>query len=282
MARRYSPDLRFALAGAALLLSAAVQAIEGGAVPESTINPELLQIDEAAHLGDPLPRELSLIDAQGREFTVADMFGKPVILLFSYYTCDGTCPTINKNLRKALARIDRFRIGEDYRVLTVSFDKQDTFADAAHFAHMAEIPPEMQSGWRHAVLKRPETDIDTLTRGVGFNFFWSRADKVFLHPNVVVFLTPDGRVARYLYGINIDAETVKLALIDADWGRISNTTQLIDILSGVCYSYNFKEGRYNYNYSVLFGGLSMLFGVSLVIFSTTGFKSKKFGRLSHV
>lgn len=276
MARPRLRQLLSLLAVAAFAFSEPALAIEGRATPESTIDPSMMQVDEAGHLGDPVPRDLPLLDSAGREFRLGDMMGKPLILLLSYYTCDGTCPTINKSLNQALAGMGRFQVGRDYRILTVSFDQQDSAATAAHFVQMTEIPAAIRDGWRHAVARNPD-GIGILTASTGFKYFWSRADQVFVHPNVVIFLTPDGRVARYLYGVNLDPETVKLALIDADWGRISNTTQLMDILTGVCYSYNFKDGTYNYNYSLLIGGCSMLFGITLVIFSTTGSKRKKLG-----
>lgn len=77
---------------------------------------------------------------------------------------------------------------------------------------------------------------------IGFRYFWSRIDKTFLHPNVLVFLTPEGRVARYIYGTQLDARTIELALIDADWGRISGSASAVfDMITGACFSYNYSE-----------------------------------------
>jgi protein SCO1/2 len=165
-------------------------------------------------------------------------------------------------------------------VLTVSFDKADTPETAAEFVRKVGIPEELRAGWRHAVAKNRQTDVEALAGSVGFRFFWSNADKTFLHPNVLVFLTPEGRVARYLYGTRLDARAIQLALIDADWGRIAEGASVIDMLTGVCFSYNYAEGRYQPNYPLLIGIGSLLFGLSLTAFGAFVFR-RKLGRTPH-
>jgi protein SCO1/2 len=224
--------------------------------PDSSI----MQIDEPRFLGNRLQRETVLTDTEGRQFRVAEMMGKPLILLLSYYGCDGTCPAMNAELAKVLEKVGRFKLGKDYRVLTVSFDKRDTPATAKQFlAGAAGVPEAMREGWRHAVVQGG--DVQGFAGEVGFRFFWSDAAKAFLHPNVLVFLTPEGRVARYIYGTRMDVRTIELAITDADWERISNSTAVFDIFTGACFSYNYAEGRYQWNYSLLAGVGSLLLGL---------------------
>lgn len=258
---------------ALLLATASSAAAHGPTAPESTVDPMLLQIDEPRFLGAPLRRDLRLIDAAGAGFSFGDMLGKPVILLFSYYDCDGTCPVINRALSHALSEVERFRVGRDYRVLTVSFDRRDTPQSAEHFAEMTGVPAEMRSGWRFAVFEH-EADIDAFTASVGFRYFWSDAAKAFLHPNVLVFLTPEGRIARYLYGTAPSAKTIEFALIDADWNRIANSAAVIDILTGVCYSYSFADGSYRFNYPLLVGAGALLSGILLIAFGAMAYRRK--------
>lgn len=247
---------------------------------ESAPDPKVMQIDEVRHLGSALPKDMRMVDADGREVALGELLGKPSILLLSYYTCDGTCPAMNRLLYSELPKVERFRIGTDYRVLTVSFDKADTPETAAEFVRKVGIPAELRAGWRHAVVKNRQTDVEALAGSVGFRFFWSNADKTFLHPNVLVFLTPEGRVARYLYGTRLDARAIQLALIDADWGRIAEGASVIDMLTGVCFSYNYAEGRYQPNYPLLIGIGSLLFGLSLTAFGAFVFR-RKLGRTPH-
>jgi protein SCO1/2 len=255
---------------------------------DSVIDPALMRIDEPKFLGKPLAGETTFTDVDGMPFRMQDMLGKPVILLLSYYGCDGSCPTMNANLERVLAEVKRFRLGEDYRVLTVSFDAADTPQTARAFLDRtkalnggrSQSYPMRGIAWRHAMVSGSPEQVRGFAAGVGFRFFWSQEDKVFLHPNVVVFLTPEGRVARYIYGTRLDAQAVELALIDADWGRISNTTAIFDMLTGACYSYNYAEGRYQPNYSLLAGIASLLSGIALTV---TGFwlYRRKHGGIKH-
>ena len=242
--------------------AAAVTAPTQSSAPDGSV----MQIDEPRYLGNRLRGESVLTDSTGKDFRVADLLGKPVILLLSYYGCDGTCPTMNAELAKVLAKVTRFGLGKDYRVLTVSFDQRDTPATANEFlsktGQMSLVPESMQSGWRHAVIK--SGDVKGFSGEVGFNFFWSDTAKAFLHPNVLIFLTPEGRVARYIYGTRMDAKTVELALTDADWERISSTTAVFDMMTGACFSYNYAEGRYQLNYSLVAGVGSFLLGITLM------------------
>jgi protein SCO1/2 len=248
---------------------------------DSALDPALMRIDEPKYLGTPLARETGFVDADGSEFRMQDMLGKPVILLLSYYGCDGSCPTMNANLERVLADVKRFKLGEDYRVLTVSFDTNDTPQTATAFLEKTQaLGGGKSQPWRHATLHGSAEAVRAFAAGVGFRFFWSQEEKVFLHPNVLVFLTPEGRVARYLYGTRLDAQAVELALIDADWGRIAESTALFDMLTGACYSYNYAEGRYQPNYSLLAGVGSLLSGIALTV---TGFwwYRRKHGGMKH-
>lgn len=262
-----------------VLAAQAALAARPAALPESTIDPALLQIDELKHLGTPLDAGLALIDQDGNPFTLGELRGRPAILLLSYYGCDGTCSTFNRSLAHALEGVGRFRLGTGYQVLTVSFDKQDTLETTRAFVAKAGLPASLRAGWRHAVL-RDGADIPRLSASLGFNFFWSRADQTFLHPNVMVFLTPDGRVARYLYGHRLDPDNIEKALIEADWNRIANSANVIDMLTGVCFSYSYAEGRYRFNPSLLVGLGSMLLGLSVIGLGAFIYR-RKTGRLTH-
>ncbi len=238
----------------------------------SALDPRVLQIDEMKHLGAPLDHDIELLDGSGASFRLGDMLGKPLLLVLSYYSCDGSCTIINQQLTEALLGVKRFDLGRDYRLLTVSFDRNDTPERARVFAQKAA--PMAWNGWRHAVLRQPDSGVPELTQAVGFRYFWSQPDRAFVHPNVLIFVTPEGRIARYLYGTAFDARSIELALIDADWGRIANSASIIDMMTGVCFSYNYLEGKYQPNYPLLIGTGSLFFGVSLMILGAVMYRRK--------
>lgn len=258
----------------ALLLGLAAPAWAVNApAADSTVDPAVLRIDEPQHLGRPLDRGTRLIDADGREFTLGEVLGQPTILLLSYYGCDGSCPAMNIELAKALDRMTRFRAGRDYRVLTVSFDPRDSAQTLRDFlARTAPHAPALD-GWHHALLKDGGTQ--SFAGQVGFRFFWSDGAKAFLHPNVIVFLTPEGRVARYLYGYRLEPRNLELALIDADWGRIADSTAVFDMMTGACFSFNYAEGRYQWNTPLLAGVGSLLFGLAAMAGGAIAYRRRR-------
>ncbi len=267
------------VAGLAGVPAWAVSEPTRNSAPDSSV----MQIDEPRFLGNRLQAETWLTDAEGMDFRVGELMGKPLILLLSYYGCDGTCPTMNAELAKVLEKVKRFQLGKDYRVLTVSFDKRDTTGTAKEFlAKSAGVPDGMRNGWRHAILKAGGADggVEKFAGEVGFRFFWSDAAGAFLHPNVLVFLTPEGRVARYIYGTRMDAQTIELAITDADWERISSSTAVFDMLTGACFSYNYAEGRYQWNYSLLAGIGSLVLGLTLMLLGAWAYRRKMIKKMA--
>ncbi len=249
---------------------------------DSTIDPAVVKIDEKEFLGTPLEKDFVLIDEHGTEFTLGDQMGKPLIILFSYYTCDGVCESLNLYLATRLKELRELEPERDYRALTISFDKNDNVESLRHFINQrVGVPEELKDKWALSVLKNPD-DIERLTRSVGVRYFWSYRDRIFVHPNAFIFVTPKGRVARYLHGVQFTVKDLNLALVDADWEKISSSGRIIDILAGACFSYNYKEGRYTLNIPLVIGGLSLVSGILLILFSFKIKSSKrKIGSLKH-
>ena len=90
------------LLGSLLALMAGVALAVGKPPTEnrSRIDPAIMQIDESKYLGQPLDPKTAFVDEQGQSFTLAQVLGKPTILVLSYFGCDGSCPTINQNLSR--------------------------------------------------------------------------------------------------------------------------------------------------------------------------------------
>lgn len=247
-----------------------------GVIPESDIDPSVMRIDEEKFLGAKVSGDYQLIDENGKEFRLNEILGKPVILVLSYYSCNGVCPAVNSKLKNVLARIEKMKTGEDYRVLTLSFDTNDNFQQADMLIQMAGLQESAGKGWKVAVMKNKE-DIKKLTNSIGYKYFWSARDKMFVHPNTLIFLSPEGRVMRYLYGSSPDVKNVQLAITESRAG-ITSGSGVIDLVSMACYSYNFKEGRYTMNYPLFIGFGSVLLGISSVVIPIVVRKKRKESR----
>lgn len=241
-----------------------------GRTPPSQLDLARIAIEESRHLGAPLAPDIPLLAEDGRRFALGELYGKPLLLLLSYYGCEGACPTANRTLAEAIGAVRRFRPGEDFRVLTLSFDAKDDLSALRRFAASLEIPHAARRGWRFA-LAAERTAIERVTQTVGFRYFWSVEERVFVHPAVLIVISPAGRVARYLPAASIGSRDVELALIEADWNRVTSSGRVLDLLQGVCYSYSFKDGRYVLNLPLFAAAGSLTLGAVLLILSFSVF-----------
>ena len=266
----------------ALVLAAGVAAVAGPAqaqwspYSESEVDPSLFRIDEERFLGVKPDAALSFRDEKGQAFTFGEMTGQPLVLVLSYYNCDGTCSVVNKDLSDLLKEVKGQVPGRDYRILTVSFDPHDTAESLAKFRAKFDVPAPILAAWRFALPGGgPGTgdDAKRLADEIGFKFFWSPRDKVFLHPGVFAFLSAEGRVVRYLYSANSRPLDVELALIDAKQNQIK-PGEIFDLALSVCYSYNYKEGKYTLNIPLFIGLGSLLFGILSLLVSILAFKRR--------
>lgn len=209
---------------------------------DSDLNPAIMQIDEQAVLGRAIDPQTELIDHAGRSFRWADLAGKPTLLVLAYYTCDGSCSVINQNLHDLLKKLSRFKAGQDFNLVTLSFDRRDNLETTGAFRRHLELADELAPVWTFATF-RDEAALKAQTEKIGFKFFWSPQDGLFLHPGVYLFFSPEGRLARILYQQDIDSDDVKLALLDARQGQF-RPNEVINYALSLCYSYNYHDGKY--------------------------------------
>jgi len=231
----------------------------GNITTGSEFDPNVLKIEEKDFLGTQVSGDYVLQGSDGTTFRLGDLPPKPLILVLSYYTCDGACSVINKTLATTLQDVKRWTIGKDYNVLTVSFDRNDTPATMKKFIEKMGFKDQLPEGWRMATMRNRE-DIDRLTQSIGFKFFWSGSDQRFLHPSLYTLLSPEGKVARYLYAGRVDANDIEIALTKAMRGEIA-PANIIDFIVAACYSYNYKDGKYKLNIPlfIALGALSIGF-----------------------
>jgi protein SCO1/2 len=111
---------------------------------------------------------------------------------------------------------------------------------------------------------------------LGFKFFWSPRDKVFLHPGVYIALSADGRATRYLYSLSTKAKDLGLAVTEAKLGQVSSPRELLSYAVGLCYSYNYAEGRYTLNIPLFIGLGSLFSGVAAFAIAILIFRRRKF------
>lgn len=185
---------------------------------------EQLGVDEKP--GYAIPLELSFTDQAGKSVRLSQYFtGGPVVLTLNYYSCPTLCPLIFRNMVNTIRRMGNFAPGEDFRVVAVSIDPNETVQRAAEKSAktyaMLGSTPDPGSAW--PFLLGSKASIEQLAKSIGVRY--ARLENgEFAHPNVIVILTPDGRISRYLYGMEQAPNDLKLALIEASGGAIGGST----------------------------------------------------------
>ncbi len=263
-----------AILGAVLIFaSSAGTALAQFSPTVSDIDPRLMYIDQNSVLGSKIDPGTELIDDKGHEFRWEEMLGKPFILVLSYYTCDGSCSVINQDLAKLLKGVTAVKAGDDFRILTVSFDPHDTLKTATAFRQKLALPAKLADAWTFATFKS-EDDLKKQTARVGFKFFWSPQDRAFLHPGVYMFFSPEGRLMRVLYQSDADSGDVELAILDANLQHM-RVTDISNFVLSLCYSYNYKDGKYQLSFLPFVGVAGLLIGLSMVVGPMVFYKVRK-------
>ncbi|MBF0260664.1 MAG: SCO family protein [Magnetococcales bacterium] len=231
----------------------------------SDIDPTLFRVDEQKFLGVKFGNEVTLLDEQGKPFQFADLPNRPFVLVPAYYTCDGACFNIGISLKELLKDVKSLEAGKGFNVVFVSFDKNDTTEGLTKFVQQLDLPDDPIRGWRFTRFEQPDVIKREMDK-IGYKFFWSPADRTFFHPTLILILSPEGRVARYLNVLNVTPKDVELALLEAKSSQFKPSESL-DYLVSLCYSYNFKEGRYTLSIPVFVGLGSFLLGIGLLFAS---------------
>jgi protein SCO1 len=204
--------------------------------------PLLRDVGFDQRLNTQIPFDLVFQDETGRMVRLGDFFDtRPVILTLAYYECPMLCGLGLDGLAQSLRALS-FSVGEQFVVLTVSFDARDTSARAA--AKKAQLlrsyaRPGAAQGWHF--LTGDEASIRQLTQTVGFRYVYDPEKDQFAHAAGIVVLTPQGTIARYLYGLEFEPKAVRLALLEAATGTIGSP---IDRLLLFCYQYDPATGTY--------------------------------------
>lgn len=195
------------------------------------------------HLDAQLPLDEVFRDETGREVKLGDYFAdhRPVVLALVYYRCPMLCTQVLNGFLKSSQAVP-LEIGRDYQVVTVSFDARETPELAAEKktryvrAYRREGAAQ---GWHF--LTGNQKAIDRLTQTIGFRYHYDPKSGQFAHASGIVLATPDGRLARYFYGIEYSPDDLRLGLIESSSGKIGTAVDQILLL---CYHYDPLTGRY--------------------------------------
>lgn len=227
------------------VLAAALAAAAGVASAQlaNQAVPALDKVGVEEHLDARLPLELEFIDEAGRTVRLGDYFdgARPVILTLNYYRCPMLCGLQLNGVVTGLEDVD-WTPGVEFEMVTVSIDPLETpeLAQAKKENYLKRYQrPAAARGW-HFLTGR-QVNIERLAETVGFGYTYDVASGQYAHAAAIFVITPDGRIARYLYGIEYPPKSLKLALMEASEGKIGSA---FDQLIMYCFHYDPASRRY--------------------------------------
>jgi protein SCO1/2 len=251
-----------------LLVSSAWGQMNNGVMspPANTRPPRLENVGIEQHLDAQVPADLTFHDETGKSVKLGDYFGhKPLILNLVYYNCTMLCGEALAGLAGAM-RLIKFDVGNEFDVVTVSFDPRETPAMAAakkkdYVARYGRA--NAAAGW-HFLTGQPES-INALTKAVGFQYQYDAKTNQYAHATAIMVLTPQGRISRYFYGVDFPPKDLRMGLVEASQGKIGNT---VDAVLLFCYHYDPETGKYG---AMVANILRLAAGATILILGTMFF-----------
>jgi protein SCO1/2 len=216
--------------------------------PASQVSPaDLSNVGIEQRLDQQVPLDLQFKDETGKTVRLGDYFksGRPVLLNLVYYTCPMLCGEELAGEASALGVL-RFTPGNEYEVVSVSFNPDETSKDAAekkqvYIARMNEHLEHKTNGEGWHFLTGQQSEIKQLAEAVGFHYRRDPRTGQFIHAAGIMIVTPAGKIAQYYYGVEFSPKDIRLGLIEASRDKIGT---LVDQVTLYCYHYDPKTGRY--------------------------------------
>lgn len=237
---RFGTSLVATLAAVALLTLAApaAQAQRAASAPDV-----LEDVTVVEKLDTELPLDLEFVDTSGETVRLAEYFDGelPVILTMNYSNCPKLCHLQLNGLFDGMERLN-WKIGDKFRLVTVSINHKEPYTRAAETKTKyidTYNRPDAREGW--TFLTGEKENIRRLADSIGFGFSYDPVEEQYVHAAVIMVCTPDGRVSRYLYGVDYDPQTLRLALLEASDGKIGTTADQILMF---CFHYDSSRGKY--------------------------------------
>ena len=204
---------------------------------------ELEDVGIEEHLDTQIPLDTPFVDSSGKKVTIGQLFDgtRPVVLTLNYSDCPMLCILQLNGLVDGMKRAP-LELGTEYQVITISIDPLET-PERAQLTKQNYLKmygrPGGRNGW-HFLTGR-ESDIKRVAETVGFKYKYDPKSKQFVHAAAAMVCTPEGRVSKYLYGIEYDPQTLRFSLLEAAEGKIGST---VDQFLLYCFHYDATSGRY--------------------------------------
>ena len=231
---------------------------------------EEIEIGIDEQLGAKIPADATFLTAAGDTVKLGDVLTKPTLLSLVYYECPGICSPLTNELAWAVERLD-LAPGEDFQIVSLSFDPRETPKIASRWKknYLQSMRREFHpQDW--LFLTSDSANIAKVTEAIGFRYKMA-PDSNYVHPGVLVAVSPNQKISRYIFGSDYNQFDLKMALLDAEAGKTQPT--IAKVLQ-FCFSYDPQGRTYSLNITRIVG-IVMLLTLGLIVATVTLKKPKK-------
>ena len=255
------------------LLILTISAVVCGAL---TNEADVKDIGVNEKLGDAIPLDLKFFDEDGNQIFLGDLLkdGKPLILSLAYFSCPKLCSLTLNGTLESINALSSLYLGRDLKLATLSFNpiEKPDIARKKAVKYRGKLKKEQSAEKKWLFLTGDEDNISKLTQAVGFKY--KKDGEEFAHPTTLIFITPDGRISRYLYGVRFEPKEMKLSLLEASDGKIGSSEVLNKVLL-FCYEFDPVGKRYALQALKIVKAGGVITLISLGLFLTYYWKKEK-------
>ncbi len=220
------------------------------------------------HLDEYIPEDLIFVDQDYDTVNLKEAIDKPTVLVLVYYECPGICSPLLEGVAEVVSRAD-LELDKDYQVFTISFNPAETPRLAKdkkkNYAKLVKNK-DVSKGWPYFV--GDSASIDKLLSSVGFKV--KKVGKDWIHPTALIVLSPEGKITRYLHGLNFLPFDLKMAVVEAQKGKSGPT---INKVLRYCFSYDPEGQKYVFNITKITG--TIILSAALILLLVLIFKKGK-------
>jgi protein SCO1/2 len=196
------------------------------------------------HLGDLIPEHLVFKNGQGESTSINRLLkqGKPILLSLNYSNCPGLCVSQLNGLVQGLNQMPSPNLGKDFLMVSISIDPSESSekAKGTQRKYSQDLFEQHEpQGWEFWV--GTAESIRQLTQAVGFQYTYDAKHKQYNHPSAAIFISPKGKITRYVFEIGFLPKTLKMAFVEAGEGRIGTP---LDMIALWCVHYDPDENKY--------------------------------------
>ena len=196
------------------------------------------------HLDEQIPLDLVFTDEFGYDVTLGQYFDgdKPIIITLNYYRCPMLCSLTLNGLTAGLEQME-WSLGDKFDIITVSINPNEgpELAMTNKTGYLDHYNREgSEKGWHF--LTGNQDNITELADALGFGYVFDDKTGEYLHTASIMFMTPDGRISKYMNDVQFKGQDLRFALIEASEGRIG--TAIDRLLLFNCFQYDPESNSY--------------------------------------